>query len=274
MERRLRRVAIALGLLTLGLLACHKVPFTNRVQFNLVPDGVMDQIGAKSYLNTLQQNSVVHGSAANGVLNKVGARIATQASQPKFKWQYNLIDSTQVNAWCLPGGKIAFYTGILPIVRDEAGMAFVMGHEVGHAVARHGAERMTTQLTLLGGMAGLELFLSNRSKLTPAQQAGIMAAIGLTAEVGVMLPYSRHQESEADVIGLMYMSGAGYPPGESIKMWDRMDQLAGGKKVPAFLSTHPSNAQRKRVLSGWMDNARKRYQRNKLRYDTLKTLWQ
>ena len=145
MKPLLRRVALLGATAVLGLVACKKVPFTNRVQYNLVPDGIMNSVGQQSYVSTLQQSTVVRGSPANGVLNKVGGRIAVQAEQPSFKWEYSLIDEATINAWCLPGGKIAFYTGILPVLENEAGMAFVMGHEVGHAVARHGAERRRHQ---------------------------------------------------------------------------------------------------------------------------------
>ncbi len=272
MVRTLRRAALVLGIGCLGLVACKKVPFTNRLQYNLVPDGLMNSLGQQSYVTMLQGTSLVHGTPANGVMNRVGQRISVQANQPRFQWEYSLINEPVVNAWCLPGGKIAFYTGILPVLRSEAGMAFVMGHEVGHAVARHGAERMTQQLTLLGGLTGLELFLSAGTKVSPENRALIMGAIGLGAEVGMILPFSRAHESEADVMGLMYMSGAGYPPEESIEVWERMGEVAG-EQPPAFLSTHPSHAQRQKVLTDWMGNARKRYERNRLSGNTLAPLW-
>jgi len=214
----------------------------------------------------------VRGGADHETLRSVGKAIATQAAQPKFEWEYALIDDPNINAWCLPGGKIGFYTGILPVLENEAGMAFVMGHEVGHAVARHGSERMSQQLLLIGGLTGLEIFMASQKKLTPAQQIAILGAVGLGAEVGVILPFSRAHESEADVMGLMYMSGAGYPPEESIKVWDRMGASSRGGP-PTFLSTHPSGEARQRNLSEWMDNARKRYARSKLSRDTLAQLW-
>lgn len=272
MQRSVRRVALALATATAVLVACHKVPFTNRLQFNLVPDGIMATVGKSAYTTQLSGVQVLRGGQDNTTLRTVGASIARQANQPKFEWEYALIDDPSINAWCLPGGKIGFYTGILPVLKNEAGMAFVMGHEVGHAVARHGAERMTQQLTLIGGLAGLEIFMGSQKKLTPAQQAAILGAVGLGAEVGVILPFSRAHESEADVMGMMYMAGAGYPPEESIRVWDRMG-AAAGSGPPVFLSTHPSPQQRKRNLTEWMDNAKKRYSRSKLSRDTLAPLW-
>ena len=273
MERILRRVATVLAMSTAVLVACHKIPFTNRLQFNVIPDGIMNSIGKTSYTSQLQGVSLVRGGTDNTTLRKVGEGIAKQANQPKYDWEYALIDEPTINAWCLPGGKIGFYTGILPVLKNEAGMAFVMGHEVGHAVARHGSERMSQQFALIGGLAGLEIYLGSQKKLTPAQQAAVLGAIGLGAEVGVILPFSRAHESEADIIGLMYMAGAGYPPEESIKVWDRMGAATGGRAPPPFLSTHPTNEARQRNLSEWMDNARKRYDRGKLGRDTLETLW-
>jgi len=272
MNRFLRATAIVVGLATLAL-ACTRAPYTRRIQFNLVPNGIMNGIGKTAYASMLSESKIAHGSDNARTLTQVGQRIARVADQPKFQWEYSLIRDDTVNAWCLPGGKIGFYTGILPVLENEAGMAFVMGHEVGHATARHGAERMSQQLALLGGLVGLEVYLSNQSELTAAQRAAILGAIGLGAEVGVLLPFSRAHESEADIIGLMYMSNAGYPPEESIKMWDRMSAL-GGSSMPAFLSTHPSNAKRQENLREWMPKARKRYERNALDYDTLATLWE
>lgn len=269
---RLLRVATILAGLAAIVVACNRVPYTKRMQFNLVPDGIMNGVGKTAYNTMVSETRVASGTDDAHTLNKVGRRIAAVADQPKFDWEYKLLSDDTVNAWCLPGGKIGFYTGILPVLENEAGMAFVMGHEVGHATARHGAERMSQQLALIGGLVGLELYLSDQTELSGEERALILAAIGLGAQVGVMLPFSRKHESEADVIGLMYMSNAGYPPGESIKVWDRMSAL-GGPKMPTFLSTHPSNEKRQAVLKEWMPKARKRYQRNALEYDTQATLW-
>lgn len=271
MKRLARALSLLMGLALL-FVACRKVPFTNRVQYNLVPTGIMHGIGASAYQDMLGQERVIRGTDDAQTLRQVGRRIARSAQQPEFEWQYALLGSDDVNAWCLPGGKIGFYTGILPVLESEAGMSFVMGHEVGHATARHGAERMTQQLTLIGGLVGLEIFLSEKSKLTAEQRALVLGAIGLGAQVGAILPFSRKHEAEADVIGLMYMSRAGYPPEESIAVWDRMSAM-GGPRPPTFLSTHPSPERRQDNLREWMPQAQKRYARNALDYDTQQVAW-
>ena len=152
-------------------------------------------------------------------------------------------------------------------------MAFVMGHEVGHATAHHGAERLSQQLTMVGGLVGLELFLRNRTTLKQQDRQLILGALGVGGTVGVLLPFSRMHESEADVVGMMYMSSAGYPPAESIKVWDRMEKETGGSAVPTFLSTHPKSKKRQANQREWLPKARKRYQRNALKRDTLAPLW-
>jgi predicted Zn-dependent protease len=244
------------------------------VQYNLVPNTLMTSLGASSYAEALQGERIERRTEDAQTLGSVGGRIAKAADEPDYAWEYSLVDDPTVNAWCLPGGYIAFYTGILPVLRNEAGMAFVMGHEVAHATARHGAERLSQQLTLFGGLAGLELVLSNETELTPQQRGIVLGAIGLGAEVGVLLPFSRTHESEADVIGMMYMAQAGYPPAESIAVWDRMDALApSGGGVPVFLSTHPSHEKRKAELREWLPRARKKFERNKLPHDTVATIW-
>ena len=270
--RGLVRAALLAGALLAG--ACSKVPVTGRRQFNLVPDDVMLPLGKSAYAEMLSDVTVVRTGDDAETLKAVGKRIAAVANQPKYKWRTSLIDDDEtINAWCLPGGKIAFYSGILPVVRNEAGMAFVMGHEVGHAVAHHAAERMSQQLAVLGGLGALYLYMDHRTELSDEQKGLILAALGVGAQVGVILPFSRKHEKEADLIGLMYMARAGYPPGQAIKVWDRMEAATGGSSVPAFLSTHPSDETRKANLRDWLPRARKRYQRNKLDRDTTARLW-
>lgn len=262
---------LALGL---ALTGCSRTPVTKRAQLNLIPDGIMLPLGASSYSQMLDGVSRVKGTEDNQVLKRVGERISTVADEPRYEWQYTLIDDDEtINAWCLPGGKIAFYTGVLPVLENEAGMAFVMGHEVGHATAHHGSERLSQQLAVLGGLAGLYLYLDDRTQLSDTQQGVILAALGVGAQVGVILPFSRMHEKEADVIGMMYMAKAGYPPRQSLRVWDRMSEAGGGKKVPAFVSTHPSDERRQDNLRDWLDRAKKRFERNKLDEDTLTTIW-
>lgn len=252
--------------------ACAKVPYTGRKQVNLVPDVIMRTLGAQSYTSMLDGKPIDRTSKSSQVLDRVGGRISTVAKAPDFEWEYALIEEDTINAWCMPGGKIGFYTGILPVLENESGMAFVMGHEVGHAVAKHGSERLSQQLAVFGGLAGLELVLSEKTKLSAEQRGIVLGALGVGAQVGILLPFSRQHEKEADVIGLMYMSGAGYPPEESIAVWDRM-AAASGAKPPVFLSTHPSEGKRQENLRAWMDQAQKRYARNRVAGDPLRTLW-
>ncbi len=262
---------LAIGAL---VVACAKVPYTNRLQYNLIPNSLMRGIGASTYTTMLAGEKIQRQGEDADILARVGRRISRAAAEPKYDWQFSMIvDDDMVNAWCLPGGKIAFYTGILPALKNEAGMAFVMGHEVAHATANHGSERMSQQLTLLGGLVGLEVYMANNTTVKPKDRAVILGALGVGATVGVVLPFSRMHESEADVIGMMYMAEAGYPPAESIKVWDRMEEVAGASGLPAFLSTHPKSDARQENQREWLPRARKRYQRNALERDTLEELW-
>jgi predicted Zn-dependent protease len=255
------------------VVACHKVPYTNRLQFKVVPDAVMRGLGKSTYGSMLEGQRLQKSGANHDVLQRVGRRVSRAAKQPKFDWQFTMIDDPMINAWCLPGGYIGFYTGILPVLQNESGMAFVMGHEVAHATAHHGAERLSQNLALVGGLGVLQAVVSGSGKLSPEQQNVVFGALGVGAQVGVLLPFSRKHESEADVIGLMYMSTAGYVPQESIRVWDRMSKLTGGASGPTFLSTHPSHAQRQKKLTEWMDRAAKRYERTRRSEDTLRNLW-
>jgi predicted Zn-dependent protease len=173
-----------------------------------------------------------------------------------YKWEFNLIESAEVNAWCMPGGKVAFYTGILPVCRNDTGIAVVMGHEVAHAVAKHGAERMSHGLLAqMGGMA-LSAALANEPQRT---QALWMGAFGLGAQYGVLLPFSRTQESEADHLGLVFMAKAGYSPEAAIAFWQRMSAQGGGAAPPEFMSTHPSDQTRIENIQRLLPEALKEY---------------
>ncbi len=267
-----RLVAALAAVSALGA-ACYKVPYTNRKALNPVPDKLMVSLSEGTYADMLANATVKKKGADAELLDKIGTRIAKVAKQPDYDWEVALIDEDTINAWCLPGGKIGFYTGILPVLENEAGVAFVMGHEVGHAIARHGGERLSQQVALFGGLGGLALILNQKTKLTTAQQTAVVGALGIGAELAVILPFSRSHESEADVIGTMYMASAGYPPAEAIKVWDRMGKGSKGASTPAFISTHPSDEKRQKVITEWLPQARKRYQRNKIERDTLATLW-
>jgi predicted Zn-dependent protease len=266
-----RRLALGLAV-TCFVAACAKNPTTGRRQFNVVPDSVMHDLGKQAFQEMLANEEVERAGPDSAVLKRVGGRLATVVNRDDYDWRFALIESEEQNAWALPGGYIGFYEGILPVLRNEAGMAFVMGHEVAHTTSNHGGERLSQQLAVAGGLTVLDAYLSGREDVSGQSRQMILGALGLGAQVGVLLPFSRTQESEADVVGLMYMARAGYPPQESIRVWDRMAK-AGGQRPPEFLSTHPDPVTRQATLREWMPRAEKRYQRNALGDDTLRPLW-
>jgi predicted Zn-dependent protease len=230
-------------------------------------------MGTSGYAETLASVVVQAGGPNVNTLRRVGDRIAGVADEPKFAWEFNLIKEETINAWCMPGGYIGFYTGILPMLKTEAGMAFVMGHEVGHATARHSSQRMTQQLGVTGALGVVQAFLGGSKNVSDENKQILFGAIGLGAEVGLILPFSRSHESEADVVGLMYMADAGYQPGHSIGVWERMG-AASPNRPPEFLSTHPDPTNRIKKLQEWLPNARKRFRRNiRAGEDTTKALW-
>jgi predicted Zn-dependent protease len=225
----------------------------------LVPEDQELALGAQSYEETLKTAKLSTDPAAVAMVRRAGARIAKISARPDLAWEYNLIeDPKTVNAFCLPGGKVAVYSGILPVTKNEAGLAVVLGHEIAHAIAKHGAERMSQQMLMVVGQASLEVALREK----PAQSRAIfMAAYGLGAQYGVAQPFGRGQESEADHIGLIYMARAGYDPREAVAFWKRME-AAGGSQPPEFLSTHPSHDRRISDLEKWMPEAVAEYDKS------------
>jgi predicted Zn-dependent protease len=237
---------------------CATVPVTGRQSFNLIPESQELALGLDSYRQVLSESDVVKSGPELALVRRVGARNAASSDRPAYEWEFNLIkDDKAVNAFCLPGGKVAVYTGILPITQNEAGLATVLSHEIAHAIARHGGERMTDDLAFqLGGM-GLDALLGEKS---PATRNVILAAYGVGGEIGVLLPFSRSAESEADHIGLVYMAKAGYDPRQAIQFWERMERKTGGQAPPEWLSTHPSHGSRIEQLEGWMPEALSYYE--------------
>lgn len=209
-------------------------------------------MGLQAYQETLAKAKLSGDMQATNMVASVGRRIAAAADRPDFDWQFNLIDEPgTVNAFCLPGGRVAVYTGILPVTENEDGLAVVMSHEVAHALAHHGAERMSQgELVNLGG-AALQVGMTNKD---PAVQKGVMSAFGLGANVGVLLPFSRSHEAEADHIGLILMAKAGYDPRSAVAFWQRMEAL-GGQKPPELLSTHPADATRIKKIEAELPEA-------------------
>ena len=230
------------------------MPITGRSQLQLVSGEQEVQMGAEAYKEILAKAKISTDPAANALVTRVGTRIAAATGRSDLPWEFKVIDDPQtVNAFALPGGKVAVYTGILPITRDEAGLAVVLGHEVSHVMARHSAERISEQL-------GAELVAK-----------GIGAAIGLDPQITqagagllvntLLLPWGRKQESEADHLGLIYMAKAGYDPHAARDLWIRMAEASKGRaRPPEFLSTHPSEETRVRQIEGWLPEAMRSYQ--------------
>lgn len=248
--------------------SCGKVPLTGRTQMAFLPESSMVEMSLTNYSQFLSENKISNDQYQTEAVRKVGARIAyaveeylrTNGYQNRigdFKWEFNLVESDVVNAWCMPGGKVVFYTGILPLTQNEAGIAVVMGHEIAHAVARHGNERMSQQLLIqLGGVA-----LSEAVKEKPQEtQAIFLGAYGIGSQIGVLLPYSRQHEYEADRLGMMFMAMAGYDPHEAPNFWARMAQM-GSSKTPEFLSTHPVSEKRIEALNGLIPEALNYYRK-------------
>ncbi len=261
MKRHAPHLATILALALL-LAACSSVPLTGRNQLTLIPTGQMLSMSYSSYDQFLQESRVVKNSEDAAMVERVGERISDAVEQyfneegmgdrlEGYEWEFNLIDDDAVNAFCMPGGKVGIFRGILPVAEDDAGLAVVMSHEIAHAVARHGNERMSQQLSVaLGGVA---LGVAMREKPERTQQL-FYAAYGLGSQVGVLLPYSRLHESEADRLGLIFMAIAGYNPQEAVGFWQRMDAQGGGQP-PEFLSTHPSHDTRIEKIREHMDEA-------------------
>lgn len=227
---------------------CSTVPLTGRNRLELVSSGEMSAMGIQSYQQMMGEVKLSQDAAAVAKLRRVGQRVALAAEAvmkengmadeiPNYQWEFNLVqDDKTVNAFCMPGGKVAFYTGIMPICKDETGMAVVMGHEVAHALAKHGNERMSQQLLVELGGSALSVALKEKPEQT---QNLFMLAYGVGTSLGVTLPYSRAHEHEADRIGMQLMARAGYDPRQAAVLWERMVQSGSGG-VPEFLSTHPA----------------------------------
>ena len=229
----------------------ERVPLTGRKHLVDINRQQEDQLGLQSYRQVLSQSTVVRTGPLADKITEVGQKIAKVTEDPGFKWEYSLIQSNQVNAFCLPGGKVAVYTGILPVAANDSGLAVIMGHEIGHAIAHHGAERMAQQKLLQIGTMAAGVAVSD---MDPAKQAAIMGALGVGSQYGVLLPFSRTHESEADYMGLIYVARACYDPTEAPRLWQRM-QKAGGRAPAQFMSTHPSSETRIRQFEQWMPEA-------------------
>ncbi|QPJ66204.1 MAG: M48 family metallopeptidase [Candidatus Nitrohelix vancouverensis] len=240
----------------LFLNACVTTPVSERSALILVPFEQEVALGVQAFDQILTQEKESNDARLKEIVNRVGHRIADASDMPDLEWEFKLIESDQQNAFALPGGKVAVYTGILSVAKNEAGLATILGHEIGHAIARHGAQRMSQQMLLQGAMTAAAINLQSNPN-----QPMIMAALGLGVNVGIQLPFSRMNESEADEIGLIYMAQAGYDPREAVNFWGRFN-ASKSEQPPEFLSTHPSDATRISNLQGMLQNAISIYEKS------------
>lgn len=259
-----RNIILGLIILNVLFLACSKQPLTGRRQLNLLPESEVQTMALQQYSSFLSQNKPLPATDQRvQMVKRIGDRIAVACTDylktrgfgdriANYKWEFNVVESNEVNAWCMPGGKVVVYTGILPVTQNENALAVVMGHEIAHAIARHGNERMSQGLVAQLGSTALSVALANKPQQT---QALFNQAFGVGATVGVMLPFGRKQESEADEMGLIFMAKAGYDPREAIPFWQRMSKQSNGQKPPEILSTHPSDETRIEKLKELMPKA-------------------
>lgn len=223
---------------SLALCGCNTVKETGRSQIAWMPEGMMNSLGASAYAEETGRFPEITSGAQAQMLQRVGERIA-KASGRNYQWEFKLLDAPEVpNAFCLPGGKIAVYTGILPITKNEDGLAAVIGHEVAHATSHHGNERMTQGFVAQLGLAAAQVAVEGFTDADDATKAEIMGALGMASQFGAILPFSRKHESEADEIGLRFLVRAGYDPNEAPRLWERMAR-AFPNDTPEFMSTHP-----------------------------------
>lgn len=254
---------------SLVLFACSRNALSGKKQLKLLPESELQTMATSQYQQFLSSNKVVAGTQNKDaeMVKRVGQRIVKavetyyaeinkSAELTGYKWEVNLVDDKTVNAWCMPGGKIVVYTGILPITQNEAALAAVMGHEVSHALLQHGNQRMSQGLLQqLGGVA-LSVAVANKPQET---QNLFLGAYGAGTQVGILLPFSRKHELEADRFGLIFCAMAGYNPQEAIGLWERMEKASGGQAPPEFMSTHPSEGRRIDQLKKYMPEALARY---------------
>jgi Zn-dependent protease with chaperone function len=246
------------------LLACNKTVFTGRKSLNLIPVSTLNSMSFTEYRSFLSQNKAMSSGTEVERIRRIGNDLrgavevyykqkGLEKELKDFAWEFNLVDDPTVNAFCMPGGKVVFYTGILPVCQNDDAIATVMGHEIAHALAHHGNERMSQGLLAQLGLTSLDIALSQKPAAT---RNLLLSAAGVGAQVGLLLPFSRKHESEADEIGLYLMAMAGYNPSEAEPFWQRMNKLGGGARPPEFLSTHPDPAKRSQRLRELIPKAR------------------
>nr|NQU91281.1 M48 family metallopeptidase [Bacteroidota bacterium] len=260
---------IALTALSIYILpSCTTVPLSGRQQLNLLPESELVAMSVTSYGDFIREHKVSGNRQQVEMVKRTGNNISKAIAEylneqgignriAGYEWEYTLVEEDVPNAWCMPGGKVVVYSGILPYTKTEAGLAVVMGHEIAHAIARHGNERMSQAMLIQTGGLALSAYLQEKPAET---QQLFMAAYGIGTTVGISLPYSRSHETEADKLGLIFMAIAGYDPAEAVEFWKRM-AASGGQKPPEFLSTHPSDQTRINNLQAFLPEARKYYRK-------------
>jgi predicted Zn-dependent protease len=254
----LMRVAVLVLMTAFG---CATVPHTGRQQLNVVSDTQLNALGLKAFKEVVSKEQESKDKGFTEIVRRVTDRVSKSAEavdKPRFDWQVRIVDKDVPNAVCLPGGKIVVFDGLRPYVKNEAGLAAVIAHEVAHAVAHHGAERLSQQLALRGAVSLGGEILKNKDGKVDTKSRLLLGALGLGGMLGVLLPYSRVHEFEADRIGLIYMARAGYDPSEAVRLWERMSKI---KKppIPVWLSTHPADEDRIRKLRDLVPEAEKYY---------------
>jgi predicted Zn-dependent protease len=248
-------LSLVLGL-TLLLAACASAPYTHRRQLLFTSEGRETNMGYQAFQQIKHHYKISRDPEINALVTRVGRRIAAAARRPDYRWEFVVFDDKEANAFCLPGGKVGIFTGLLKYTRDEAGLATVISHEVAHALARHAGERLSQSMLAQIGGIGLGAALGG---MNPTAGQAIMQGYSLGTQLGILLPYSRAQEYEADHIGLILMAKAGYDPDRALEFWKRMMARDKGTKLPQFLSTHPNDANRIREIQAFLPEARKYY---------------
>lgn len=257
MDRRhcLKTIALA-SCGALGIAGCKSAPMTGRRQLMLMPENQELTLGEESYQEVVASEPPSQNPKFVQLVERVGQKIAQKANRPDYDWEFRVIASPTQNAFCLPGGKVAVYEGILPVCENEAGLAVVMSHEVAHALARHGGERMSQNMAVDNAKLFVNKVMQNQDE---TRRDLFLQAYGVATQYGVLLPYNRRQESEADHIGLMLMADAGYDPAEAPRFWRRFSGAKDGSQTPEFLSTHPSDERRASDLEALLPESSERY---------------
>ena len=261
MDRRLFLQVLGCGCISLGISSCSSVPITDRKQLNLIPEAKLNAQAAQIYEKVKKKEKLSDDINQLNEIKEIGKKMENSISMyfdksniqdPTigFDWEYILIDNKKVkNAWCMPGGKIAVYSGLLEVTKNTDGLAAVMGHEIAHAVAKHSVERASRSVLIQTGTSLIDIVTGG--KLSTINRSTGMNAVGLLSQIGIMNPFNRKQEAEADYLGLIFSSLSGYDIRETTKVWDRMKNANKGKSVPVFLSTHPSPDNRIKKINDW-----------------------